>query len=111
MERHLHQSVSHMIFSYLPRVDGRKVYPSHVGPCSTAEYMVALRRSRIVAAMHKSFYEPTKVNNSSKQVLCDIDVCNSIDAKYHDQTNMDETLSVMKSNTSDLLKARSFQNR
>ena len=100
-----------MMFSYLPPVDDRKIYPSHVGPCSTDEYMVALHQRRIEAAMHKAFYEHTKVKESSKQVLCDIDVCNLLDAKYHNKKNMDEVLSVMKTITSNLLKARSFQKR
>ena len=70
--------------------------------------MAALCRSRIASAMHKALYEPTKVKESSMQVLCDIDVCNLLDVEYHDQTNMDEVLSVTKTNTSNLLKARFF---
>ena len=84
MRRYLHQTVIHMIFSYLPPVHDLTLHPNHVGTCNTLEYTVALHQSRIAAAMYKSFYEPSKRKENSKQTLCDTNLRNIAYLKYHD---------------------------
>lgn len=107
MRKHLHQSVSHMMFSYLPSVDGVRLLPTNIGECTKNEYMLALRRSRTATSIHKAFEKQKKEKLTLFQ--SEIDGCNNADIKYHYQNNNDTVADFVHSSTGDFMKIRQFQ--
>ena len=67
MKREVLESITHMMFSDFKVFNKQSVMPTNITSCTTDEYMTILKRSRVVAAIHKALI--TNADDTNKVLV------------------------------------------